>query len=221
MNRRFLPLALSMIALLVAGQAFAFSFSKSKEGSGHMETRQLSLEQFIALDVGGAFDVEVSFGKNQKIEATIDDNLWDIFEAKVKGQWLYLDWGRNCRPSPDCVIKIVVREFEEAHIHGACDLGVSGFEGHEFIYRLSGAGDLEMSGKVDNLEIKISGAGDADTTDLIAKNVKVSISGAGSAKVYAEDSIRGRVSGVGKLTFYGDPDDQDTSVSGLGSIQKK
>jgi len=221
MNRKFLSITLTLIALLVASQAFAFSFSKGEEGSGDMETRQLTLDEFNALDVGGAFDIEVSFGKKQKVEVTIDDNLWDHFEAKVKGDWLNLDWGRSCSPSDECKIKLVVSSLEEVSIHGACNLKINNFDDHKFVYKLSGAGDLEMDGKVDNLEVKISGAGDADTTDLKAKDVKVSISGAGNAKVYASESIRARISGVGNLTYYGDPEDKDTRVSGLGNIKKK
>ncbi len=221
MNKKFLPISLALIVLLVATQTAAFSFSSGEKGSGQMETRQLSLEEFRALEVGGAFDVEVSFGNKQSVEVTIDDNLWEIFEAKVKGGWLDLDWGRSCKPSDDCRIKIVVKTLEEVSVHGACDLDISDFDGHEFTFRLSGACDLKMDGKVDKLDIKISGAGDVDTTDLKAKDVKVNISGAGNAEVYAEDSLRGRISGVGNLTYYGDPEDTNTSVSGLGNIKKK
>ncbi len=221
MYRKLWSISLVLILLFAASQAVAFSFGNGKEGSGHMETRQLNLDEFHALDVGGAFDVEVSFGSKQKVEVTIDDNLWEHFDAKVKGQWLNLGWGRNCQPSNDCHVKIVVKKLEEVSIHGACDLDISGFSGHEFAYKLSGAGNLKMDGKVDQLEINISGAGEADTTDLKAKDVKVSISGAGNAEVYAKDSIRGRVSGVGNLTYYGDPEDKDTKVSGMGSIESK
>lgn len=225
MNRKFLHtsqiLIVLLVALLAVGQASAYSFSSCKEGSGEMETRQLSLEEFQAIDVGGAFDIDVSFGSRQSVEVTIDDNLWDLFEAEVKGKWLNFDWERNCSPSDECRIKIVVNTLEEVSVHGACNLDISDFKGHEFTYKLSGAGELKMDGKVDNLEVKISGAGEADTTDLIAKNVRVHISGAGTASVYAEDRIKGRISGVGNLTYYGDPDEKDTRVSGLGNIRKR
>jgi len=78
-----------------------------------------------------------------------------------------------------------------------------------------------MDGQVDNLDIRISGAGNADTQKLKAKNVKVSISGAGNATVYAKESLDGNVSGVGNLTYYGNPEDADTNVSGLGKIKRK
>jgi len=221
MNRRLVNSLTLILTILMAGQVAAFSFSSGREGSGKMETRQLNLDEFRALDVGGAFDVEVRFGKTQKVEVTVDDNLWDRFEAKVKGEWLNLDWGRSCSPSDGCHVLIVIPTLEQVTISGACDMNIRDFDDHRFVYRLSGAGELIMNGRVEKLELHISGAGDADTTDLIAENVRVDISGAGNAMIYAKDSIRARISGVGNLTYFGNPEHTDTSVSGLGSIHRK
>jgi len=221
MFKKLTHYSLFLILLLAASQATAFSFSKGEEGSGNLETRELSLDEFLAIEMGGAFDLEISFGDRQKVEVTIDDNLWDILEAKVRGKWLKLDWDGSCQPSNHCLVKIVVKSLEEVEISGAGDVDISGFQGHKFKYRLSGAGNLEMDGQVDNLDIRISGAGNADTQKLKAKNVKVSISGAGNATVYAEESLDGNVSGVGNLTYYGNPEDADTNVSGLGKIKRK
>ena len=90
-----------------------------------------------------------------------------------------------------------------------------------FSFNVSGAAELEMNGKVDTLDISVSGAGDIDTRELMAKNVEVSVSGAGEAKVYASESFKGRVSGVGSIDYWGNPEHQSTKVSGLGDIDKK
>jgi len=47
------------------------------------------------------------------------------------------------------------------------------------------------------------------------------VSGAGEAKVFASESFEGRVSGVGSIDYWGDPEHQKTKVSGLGDINKK
>ncbi len=219
--RKLTLFSLILVVILAASQASAFSFGKGKKGSGNLETRELSLDEFQAIEMGGAFDLEISFGDRQKVEVTIDDNLWDILETKVKGSWLNLGWARNCSPSNHCRVNIVLKNLEEVEISGAGDVDITGFKGHKFKYSLSGAGDLEMDGQVDNLEIRISGAGNADTQKLEAQKVKVRISGAGNATVYADESLNGNVSGVGNLTYYGDPEDTETSVSGLGKIKKK
>ncbi len=221
MFKKLANYSLILILLLSASQATAFSFGSGKKGSGDMETRTLSLEEFQAIEMSAAFDLEITFGSKQRVEVTIDDNLWDLLETRVKGSWLKLTWGRNCRPSGKCRVKIVMKKLEEVEISGAGDVDISDFDGHKFKYRLSGAGDLKMSGLVENLDIRISGAGNADTQKLQAKHVKVNISGAGNASVYAEQSLRGNVSGVGNLSYYGDPEDASTNVSGLGSIKRK
>lgn len=217
-------LFLILVLTVAAGQAAAWSVHKHHkgiEGSGKMETRTFDLDTFDKIGIGGAFDLHVSFGDQQKVEVTIDDNLWDNLEIDVKNKELELDWDKSCSPDGDCKVEITVRNLAEVSIHGAADVDINDFDGDFFGYYLSGAGDLEMNGKVDKLEIKVSGAGSADTKDLKAKHVNISVSGAGEATVYASESIKARVSGVGEVKYYGDPEDKDTRVSGIGSIKSR
>lgn len=224
MRARYLLSVLALALLLAAGQAQAFSFhkhGKGIEGSGNLETREIDLAEFDEIELGGAFDLQVRFGDRQQVKVTIDDNLWDNLIAEVHGGQLELDWDKGCQPDNDCKVEIVVPRLEEVSIHGACNAEIEGFKGDRFRYNLSGAGDLTMDGEVKDLEIKVSGAGNADTRDLKAQNVEVTVSGAGNAEVHAEQSIRARVSGVGKVTYYGDPEHKSTKVSGIGSIKSK
>jgi hypothetical protein len=224
MRSRYLviPALLAMALVLTAGNATAFSFSKDTiEGSGNMETRELNLKEFDAIDVGGAFELEITMGDEQKVVMTIDDNLWDNLEAEVNGSTLEIGWDKNCDPDGDCTVVIVVRELKEIDIHGAAEVEIEGYRGDSFTFDVSGAAELEMDGEVDDLDISISGAGEIDTRDLKAKSVKITVSGAGEAKVYASESFEGRVSGVGSIDYWGDPEHQKTKVSGLGDINRK
>ncbi|MEN8008312.1 MAG: head GIN domain-containing protein [Candidatus Krumholzibacteriota bacterium] len=208
--------------LLVAGQAAAFSFGKNNiKGSGDMETRTLDLKDFHAIDVGGAFDLDITLGDKQKVVMTIDDNLWDNLEAEVHGGTLEIGWDKSCNPDGDCRVEIVVRKLDAMDIHGAADVGIRDFHGDSFSFDVSGAAELDMDGTVDKLDISVSGAGDIDTRDLKAKVVKISVSGAGEAKVFASESFEGRVSGVGNIDYWGDPEHQKTKVSGMGDISRK
>ncbi len=212
----------AMVLIITAGNAAAWSFGKDTiEGSGKMETRQLDLKEFDAIEVGGAFDLEITLGDEQKIVMTIDDNLWDNLEAEVHGSTLEIGWDKNCQPDDDCTVVIVVRELKGMEIHGAADVEIEGYRGDSFSFDVSGAAELEMDGEVDRLDINVSGAGDIDTRELMAKSVEISVSGAGEAKVYASESFEGRVSGVGNIHYWGDPEHQKTKVSGLGNIKSK
>jgi hypothetical protein len=211
-----------MFLLLTAGNAVPFSFGKdSIEGSGNMETRELDLKSFDEIEVGGAFDLEITLGDEQKVLMTIDDNLWENLEVEVSGSTLEIDWDKSCEPDGECKVEIVVRELKSMDIHGAAEVEIEGYHGDTFNFDVSGAAELEMDGEVDNLEIHVSGAGEIDTRELKAKSVEISVSGAGEAKVFASESFEARVSGVGSIDYWGEPEHQKTKVSGLGDINRK
>ena len=215
--------ALVLVLALSAGSAQAGWHFKSRgiEGSGDMETRELNLGDFDRIDVGGAFALDVVQGDHYQVKVTIDDNLWDNLEAEVSGGELSFDWDKRCQPDDDCRIQIVTPSLKEVAVHGACEARIKDFHGDSFRYTLSGAGSLEMDGEVDDLEIRVSGAGEADTRDLKANNVDIVVSGAGDATVYAARSIKAKVSGVGNIDYYGNPEEKRTRVSGIGSIKAR
>jgi len=229
MTMRFRSFAYLMSAVLLlalaVGPAFAGNWfnghKKGVEGSGDLETRTLDLDDFDAIELNGGFDLQVSFGSQQSVKVTIDDNLWDIFVAEVNGDELVLEWDKSCRPSNKCKIVVVAKSLEQFDLNGAGDIEIAGFDGKRLAFNLRGAGDIDISGEVDDLEVMVAGAGDVDTKDLKAKNVEVKISGVGDAKVYASESIDARISGVGDITYYGSPSDRNTRVSGMGDIRSR
>ena len=137
----------------------------------------------------------------------------------MKGGTLKFGWEESVQPEVDSVIEITAPTLEEFHIHGAAEVTIEDFRGERFEFGVSGAGELEMDGEVDELVVGVSGAGEIDTRRLEAKHVKIRVSGAGNAKVRASESFDGKVSGVGNVTCYGSPEKKKTSVSGMGNIE--
>jgi hypothetical protein len=82
---------------------------------------------------------------------------------------------------------------------------------------LSGAGSMTASGTADDLNLNISGFGDFKGAELHDTKAHVSISGAGSATVWADDSLTAEVSGAGSVSYYGSPS-VTRQISGVGSI---
>lgn len=211
-----------LILMLAAVPASALSFhGAGVKGSGDLETREMQLDTFHAIELGGAFDVEISFGDVQQVKVTIDNNLWDLLQAEVQGGELELGWEKTVRPSDDCRVAIIVKSLDRMTVSGAGDVQIRGFDGDRFSFQLSGAADLEMDGRLDDLAIHVSGAGNIDTRRLKARNVEVHISGAGDADVYASESIDADVSGVGHISLYGKPEHRKLQTSGLGHISEE
>jgi len=66
----------------------------------------------------------------------------------------------------------------------------------------------------------MSGAGGLDAFDLKAEYARIRISGVGGADIYVTKELDAKISGLGDVTYRGNPANIDKSVSGLGTIQE-
>ena len=85
---------------------------------------------------------------------------------------------------------------------------------------LSSAGAVVIAGTVKTQDVNLSGLGSYEGGDLRSDDAEVNLSGAGSAVVWAENSLDVNVSGVGSVSYFGDPD-LTQNISGLGSVNSK
>lgn len=190
-------------------------------GSGDIESENRDLEVFDAIEASGAFNIDISVGEEQSIIITADDNLLKYIVTKVRGGKLIIDSKRNLNPKKEILVKIKVKELNYIESSGACDFYIDGINSEHFKVNASGASDLTLKGNCDKFYISLSGAGNVKARDFIAKNVKVDISGASDADVFASESLDAEVSGVGSVNYYGNPDKVSSDISGVGSINRK
>ena len=73
-------------------------------------------------------------------------------------------------------IEIIAPTLEAVSIHGAAEVVIRDFRGKRFEFGVSGAGELEMDGEVDELEIGVSGAGEIDTRAMLRALLKTLMS---------------------------------------------
>jgi hypothetical protein len=90
-------------------------------------------------------------------------------------------------------------------------------EVNQLTINLSGASDIKITGKVNDFDLKLSGASDLKAAGLLAKNVKVDISGASDVKVYASESISGKASGASSINVGGSPKIREINTGGASS----
>ena len=83
---------------------------------------------------------------------------------------------------------------------------------------IAGSGDLTLKGNTDDLNAKVAGSGDFHGFTLQANNTTVSVAGSGDAEVVCNKSLKARVAGSGDIEYRGNPDMEDTKVSGSGTI---
>lgn len=82
----------------------------------------------------------------------------------------------------------------------------------------SGASKIKLMGKANDLHVDMSGAGKLQSFNLTAQNVDIDISGAGNAEVNAIKKLNADISGAGKVIYKGTPQ-VSHDISGAGSIK--
>ena len=100
---------------------------------------------------------------------------------------------------------------------GVGEIALKGLNYQELKADLGGVGEVRLAGEVQTQFVELSGIGDFNAEALKSQQTEVSVSGAGSARVWVEGELTAEVSGAGSIHYKGDPE-VTQSVSGLGSI---
>jgi hypothetical protein len=189
-------------------------------GSGTLAKETRNVDDFHAVEVGGAFEVETEVGPAVTVTVIGDDNLLPYLTTEVHDGRLRIGQTKSLRPRAGLTVLLTTPRLDGLEVSGATDATVRGIETERFDLEVSGAGDVELSGQVTRLNVEISGAGDLHARALEAQSVHVELSGAGEAEVSAAERLEVDVSGAGDVDYWGDPE-VVSDISGAGSIERK
>ena len=215
-NMKKAILFLSLTALVLSGCNFS-----RKTGSGALKAEKRSVPAFNAVDISGAYEVEITAQKEQGVEIEGDDNILPLIKTEVRNGVLEIYNEKAFSTKNKIRLRISAPVLEGVSTSGASDIVVTGVKSDQFKIDTSGAGSLKASGEAQALEVELSGAGEVDLKDLRAQKVKVTSSGAATADVYASEELTASVSGAGNVNYYGDPKVVNQDTSGAGSITKR
>lgn len=196
-------------------------FHKGTGGSGKTKAEKRDLSGFTAVNISGAFEVEIVAQKEAGVELEGDDNLLPLVRTEVSNGVLSIFNSQSYSTSEAIRVRISLPRLDAVSTSGASDIVVTNVKSDDFNVSTSGAGSLKISGEAKTLDLEISGAGSVDTKDLRAARVSVDSSGAAEATVYASEDLRVSASGAGSVEYYGDPKNVSESVSGGASISKR
>lgn len=81
-----------------------------------------------------------------------------------------------------------------------------------------------MTGTVTRLDVTLSGDGQAQLSQLIARDVRdvrAVLTGTGLIQVTATTSLDAAVPGTGAIIYSGDPPQVTTSITGTGTVTRR
>ncbi len=195
--------------LLLAAAVQAFAAQETRE-----------LPTFKSITSQGAYRLVVTSGQPQSVVVSGDAEMLSKLNTKVVGDDLVISVPENMhiKWKEKLTITIGVAQLARFQMEGVGETKLNGLSGDEFQLHYKGVGNLTAAGRVQRFVLEADGVGSINTRELEAKAVQVRLSGVGSAKVRASESLNATVDGVGSLTYYGNPKQVHKSVDGIGTV---
>lgn len=213
-------ICLLALAVLMTGCGALKWNKRDTAGSGNIRTEKREVGAFSSVDVSGAYEVEIVCQKQPGLEVEGDDNILPLVKTYVKDNTLYITSDQSFNVKKAIRVRVTTGDLQEVSSSGASTITLDGVKNEQLMIETSGASKIDAAGETKSLEIESSGASKVDVRELRAARVKVSLSGAGHANVYASEEINASVSGASTVTYYGEPKVVNKSASGAGSINK-
>src|SRR6185436_853253 len=211
---------LVILAALVAAFS-ACHIGRGVKGSGNLKTEKRNLPAFKGIETTGAYEVEVMCQKPASFEIEADDNILPLIRTDVRDGVLYVTSEKSYNPSRAVRLRISLPELTAVSSQGAGDVSIQDAKSDDLKIASMGAASIKAAGKVKSATISSSGAGDIDANRLQAEKARVTVAGAASVSVYATEQLDVTISGVGSVTYGGNPKSVNKSVSGFGSVKQK
>jgi len=235
-----LMLALAVPACTTTGRESPGSITR---GSGNVisETREIS--NITSLDFSGLGDIIVSQGSSESLVIEAEDNIMPLIKTSVRNGVLTIgferqDWQNVIVPKKMVKFTLSVRELSSIGSSGLGNIQSEGLKADSLNVRLTGAGSvklhsvdvasittlvagaggIDLSGKAGEQAVTLSGLGSYKAGDLQSDSAKITVSGAGSATVWAQRTLNVTISGAGSVSYYGTPD-VTKKILGVGSVK--
>lgn len=213
-------LFLLLLVSFAAGCNFR-GFGSGVRGSGNRVTEKRDVPGFTAIEVSGAYEVEITAQKERGLEITGDDNILPLVKTEVRGNVLHIESSKSFNINRAITLKITVPELEAISTSGASKITARNINNSEMDIDSSGASKITVTGETKKLKIGTSGASNIEAKDLRAERVDVESSGAGYVSVYATEQLDASANGAARVDYYGNPATVHPEASGAGSVNKK
>ena len=214
-------------------------------GSGNIQTqtRDTGAFQAISIDYPGA-KIIIQQGSPESVEIQADDNLLPQLSTEVLAGRLTIkstetNWKTSVNPTKQVKMTITARDLNEIVLSaevgdlevndlradalklvlsGGAQIKLNGIQVDLLDSELSGAGDIQASGKANEIRLILSGLGNFNAADLQSGKATIELSGMGNATVRVEKELAATITGAGAVNYFGNPR-VDKTLKGAESVK--
>ena len=192
-------------------------------------------EVFIIQGEPCGLKIEGSDDLIESIRVTVKDDLLEIdYDANFE-DWTNFRWADGDK---HLRYYVTMPTIEQINMKGAGILigdsltgdalsltqgGAGKIELHDLTYqtldaKMGGLGEIVVTGQIETQKVDLSGAGSYEAVELKSQEADVVLSGAGSAKIWAERVLKATVTGAGSIKYKGTPEVNKINT-GIGDIK--
>jgi len=215
---------LPMLGALAAMVLLTGCDGRHEPDRGPPVSENRNVGSFDSIDLEGAARLEIRIGEPLSVVVSGNQAAVARVETSVSGDTLRIknkprDW--MMRNNPRLTVQITLPRLESLEVEGGNDVRLDGLHGGDTTIKAAGAANIEAHGELDELTVRLAGAGHADLSKLAVTAAKVTVDGVGSVIVNPRESLDATMNGVGAIFYTGSPSKVKTRMNGLGTISRQ
>jgi hypothetical protein len=239
-NKTPIILGTFLIAALWMNSCIAPDYFPCVRPEGPIVEEARTGPDFDGLDLRLHAQAFVTTGPEPGILIEASANLLPFIRTRVSGGKLIIDQDRciRCRLD-DITLYVTVPSLHHVSLSGSGTITVqdpmlaqelsfdvsgsgqlSAMVNSRYVSsRISGSGNILLTGETDSQKGVITGSGSLDALDLACRDAEIRISGSGSTWLKASRHLDARITGSGQVFYLGDPA-VSASITGTGTIHR-
>ncbi len=235
----------TLLAIVLA-LCTSYTFANTSTTNLELRVEDRHLSGFHAVSVAGSFDVYITQGQTESVKVEAPDDIIDRIITDVDNGVLRIynkrnfNWNGWDGSNKKMAIYVVIRDVDNISLSGSGDVffkdginagnlklsvvGSGDILGKVTVKtletRISGSGDVKLSGSAENSSVSVIGSGDFTARTLVTVNTTVRVAGSGDAQVNVSNSLNASVSGSGDVHYTGSAKQVSSSKAGSGDISR-
>jgi hypothetical protein len=220
-NRGINTLTIIIVIFIAAAVIIAGAFFSGSWPFGSTVTRDEDFSDFTIVDIGSAFEADITQSNSYSIKITADEDIMERIQVSKTGETLTIRVTGIIIQVDTLKVEITMPKLHELSFSGATHGLATGFSStHNLTLTLSGASSLDADISAGYVEINLEGASRLQGEVTASENAKLFIGGASTVELTggAKDLFVDECSGASSLGLSNFPvNNADVSLSGASS----
>ncbi|MBI3112556.1 MAG: DUF2807 domain-containing protein [Ignavibacteriales bacterium] len=191
-------------------------------GSGRLVSQDRTVGAFTGIRVTGIANVVIREDPVQALRIEADDNILDRITTTVQGGLLTI--GLQSGSYSDITVNVYasMETIRRLEVTGSANFALTSLmQTDSLTCRITGTGNMTLQGSAKAGVFEVTGAGTISAFNLSLEHCWSLIAGTGSIEVNVSKQLIANITGVGSITYAGNPSTVNQTITGVGSVKPR